>query len=217
MIKAVISDMDGVMLDSEKLYVHFWCEAGRFYGFPMEPKHALGIRSMGRPFAIAKLRGWFGASFDYDRVRAKRVELMNAHIAEHGIEAKPGADKLLRWLKENGYHVGLATATAPKLAMGYLERVGLLGYFDEICSARQVPHGKPAPDIYRFAANRLGVAPEDCIALEDSPNGVRSAASAGCKTVLVPDMDDPGEELKELLYAKADDLEAVIELLKAER
>ncbi len=190
MIKAVISDMDGVMLDSEKLYVRFWCEAGQFYGFPMETKHALGIRSM--------------------------AELMSAHIAAHGIEAKQGADTLLRWLKQNGYRVALATATAPQLAMGYLKRVGLLGYFDEICSARQVPHGKPAPDIYLFAANRLGVLPQACLALEDSPNGVRSAAAAGCKTVLVPDLDDPYEELKELLFAKAENLEAVIELLKSQ-
>ena len=216
MIKAVISDMDGVMLDSEKLYVRFWCEAGQFYDFPMETKHALGIRSMARPFAIAKLRSWFGDSFDYDKVRDKRVELMSAHIAAHGIEAKQGADTLLRWLKQNGYRVALATATAPQLAMGYLKRVGLLGYFDEICSARQVPHGKPAPDIYLFAANRLGVLPQACLALEDSPNGVRSAAAAGCKTVLVPDLDDPYEELKELLFAKAENLEAVIELLKSQ-
>lgn len=216
MIKAVISDMDGVMLDSEKLYVRFWCEAGQFYGFPMGTKHALGIRSMARPFAIAKLRSWFGDSFDYDKVRDKRVELMSAHIAAHGIEAKQGADTLLRWLKQNGYRVALATATAPQLAMGYLKRVGLLGYFDEICSARQVPHGKPAPDIYLFAANRLGVLPQACLALEDSPNGVRSAAAAGCKTVLVPDLDDPYEELKELLFAKAENLEAVIALLKSQ-
>ena len=94
--------------------------------------------------------------------------------------------------------------------------MGLLGYFDEICSARQVPHGKPAPDIYLFAANRLGVLPQACLALEDSPNGVRSAAAAGCKTVLVPDLDDPYEELKELLFAKAENLEAVIELLKSQ-
>ena len=209
--------MDGVMLDSEKLYVRFWCEAGRFYGFPMEQKHALGIRSMGRPYATAKLQGWFGRSFDYEKVRNKRVELMNAHVAAHGIEAKQGAETLLRWLKENGYRAALATATAPGLAKGYLERVGLLGYFDEICSARQVPHGKPAPDIYQFAANRLGVLPQECLALEDSPNGVRSAAAAGCKTVLVPDLDDPYEEVKDLLFAKADNLEAVIGLLDRER
>ncbi|MBQ1974313.1 MAG: HAD family hydrolase, partial [Ruminococcus sp.] len=76
--------------------------------------------------------------------------------------------------------------------------------------------GKPAPDIYLFAANRLGVLPQACLALEDSPNGVRSAAAAGCKTVLVPDLDDPYEELKELLFAKAENLEAVIELLKSQ-
>ena len=79
-IRGVISDMDGVILDSEKLYVRFWCEAGNFYGYPMQPEHALGIRSMARPYAIEKLQGWFGESFDYDLVRNKRVELMDAYV-----------------------------------------------------------------------------------------------------------------------------------------
>ena len=78
MIKGILSDMDGVILDSEKIYVRFWCEAGQFYGFPFERRHALGIRSMARPFAIQRLQGWFGEGFDYDKVRNKRVELMDA-------------------------------------------------------------------------------------------------------------------------------------------
>ena len=64
-IKGIISDMDGVILDTEKLYVRFWCEAANFYGYPMETHHALSIRSMARPFAIAKLKGFFGENFDY--------------------------------------------------------------------------------------------------------------------------------------------------------
>lgn len=79
-IQGVISDMDGVILDSEKLYVRFWCEAGRFYGFPMEEKHALSIRSMARPLASAKLKGIFGDGFDYEAVRSKRVELMDNYV-----------------------------------------------------------------------------------------------------------------------------------------
>lgn len=74
-IQGVISDMDGVILDSEKLYVRFWCEAGRFYGFPMEEKHALSIRSMARPLASAKLKGIFGNGFDYEAVRSKELSL----------------------------------------------------------------------------------------------------------------------------------------------
>ena len=101
MIKGVLFDMDGVILDSEKLYVRFWCEAGQACGFPMERKHALGIRSMARPYAIEKLQGWFGESFDYDEVRNKRIELMNAYVDVHGIEPKPQAEYLLPYLKEN--------------------------------------------------------------------------------------------------------------------
>ncbi len=210
MIKGVISDMDGVILDSEKLYVRFWCEAANFYGFPMNREHALSIRSMARPFAIEKLQGYFGSEFDYDSVREKRIELMDAYVSQHGIEAKNGAQKLLGFLKENGYKVALATATPAQRAEEYLRRVDLLKYFDYVASARMVKNGKPKPDIYLFAAEKLGLKPEECLALEDSVNGVRSAAAAGCKTVLVPDLDNPEEQLKPLLYGTADGLEDVI-------
>nr|WP_316626302.1 HAD family phosphatase [uncultured Ruminococcus sp.] len=212
-IKGVISDMDGVILDSEKLYVRFWCEAGQFYGFPFERKHALGIRSMARPFAIERLQGWFGDSFDYDTVRNKRIELMNAYVEKHGIEAKPDAEKLLSYLKEKGIAVALATATPKDRAEEYLRRVGLLQYFDEVVSARMVKNGKPAPDIYLFAAEKLGLKPEECMALEDSQNGIRSANAAGCKTVMVPDLDGPTGEIMPLLYDVADGLWDVVRIL----
>lgn len=214
MIKGVISDMDGVMLDSEKLYVRFWCEAAQSLGFPMKKEHALGIRSLARVFAVKKLQGWFGTEFDYDSVRNKRIELMDKYVAENGIEAKSGAKELLIWLKQNGYKTALATATPVDRASLYLKQVGLLEFFDVICSAREVKRGKPEPDIYLLAAKRLGLAPGECMALEDSQNGVCSAFAAGCKTVLVPDLDNPENELKGCLYAVADNLSAVKKLLK---
>ena len=212
-IRGVISDMDGVILDSEKLYVRFWCEAGNFYGYPMQPEHALGIRSMARPYAIEKLQGWFGEDFDYDLARNKRVELMDAYVSEHGIDAKPGAKELLSCLKEQGFRVALATATAKDRAEAYLERLDLLQYFDVVASARMVAHGKPEPDIYLYAAEQLGLNPQECLALEDSPNGVRSAHAAGCKTILVPDLDDPSGQLEGLLDGVADGLLDVIKFL----
>ena len=160
MIKGVISDMDGVMLDSEKLYVRFWCEAAQSHGYPMKKEHALGIRSMARPFAIQKLQGWFGEGFDYDKVRDTRVKIMDEYISAHGIEAKRGAKALLQWLKANNIKTALATATAVDRATLYLDKVGLLEYFDVIASARMVKRGKPEPDIYLYAAGQLGLNPK---------------------------------------------------------
>ena len=217
MIKGVISDMDGVMLDSEKLYVRFWCEAAQSHGYPMKKEHALGIRSMARPFAIQKLQGWFGEDFDYDKVRDTRVKIMDEYISAHGIEAKRGAKNLLQWLKANNIKTALATATAVDRATLYLDKVDLLEYFDVIASARMVKRGKPEPDIYLYAAGQLGLDPKNCLALEDSQNGVRSAAAAGCKTVLVPDLDNPENELKDLLFATAKNLENVIDIIKTSK
>lgn len=206
LIKGVISDMDGVILDTEKLYVRFWCEAANFYGYPMQKYHALSIRSMARKYAIERLKGYFGKDFDYYAVHDKRIELMDKYINENGIEAKPGAEKLLSFLQQNGYKVALATATEPDRTRTYLERLGLYKYFDEVVCASMVKTGKPAPDIYIFAAQKLGLAPCECIALEDSANGIKSANSAGCKTVMVPDLDMPDDEVMPLLYGVAENL-----------
>lgn len=213
-IKGVIFDMDGVILDSEKLYVRFWCEAGRFYGFPMEEKHALSIRSMARPLASEKLRGIFGSSFDYDAVRSKRVELMDKYVEKNGIELKDGADDLLVYLKENGYQIALATATPPDRAEKYLRLHDLYKYFDVTVSASMVSLGKPAPDIYLRAAEMLGLSAQSCLALEDSPNGIRSASSAGCVTVMVPDLDLPNDDILPLLHSVANGLCDVKRILR---
>lgn len=207
--------MDGVILDTEKLYVRFWCEAAQFYGYPMTTNHALSIRSMARPFAIKRLEGYFGADFDYYAVHDKRIELMDTYIEQNGIEAKDGAKELLSWLKQNGYRVALATATAPKRTEKYLQRLDLYKYFDKIVCASMVEHGKPEPDIYLKAAQLLELEPSECIALEDSQNGIKSASSAGCKTVMVPDLDEPDSEIMPLLFDVANGLCDVKRIIKS--
>lgn len=212
-IKGVISDMDGVILDSEKLYVRFWCEAAQFYGYPMQKEHALSIRSMARPFAKEKLKGYFGDNFDYEKVHEKRVSLMDKFIDENSVEAKSGAKELLSYIKSNGYKLALATATSLERTKTYLTQLGLYDYFDKIVCASMVKKGKPEPDIYLKAAKLLKLKPEECIALEDSTNGIRSAFVAGCKTVMVPDLDKPTPQIKPFLYDVADSLEDVIRIL----
>ena len=212
--KGIISDMDGVILDTEKLYVRFWREAASFYGFPMTLEHALGIRSLSGKLAEEKLQGWFGKEFDYNAVRQKRIELMDEFVNQNGVEPKPGAKVLLSYIKDNGYALALATATPVDRAGRYLKSVELYSFFDQIVSAREVKRGKPAPDIYLCAAKRLGLDPKECIALEDSQNGIRSAFAAGCKTIMVPDLDRPTEEIMPLLYGVANGLEDVINIGK---
>lgn len=212
--KGIISDMDGVILDTEKLYVRFWREAASFYGFPMTLDHALGIRSLSGKLAEEKLQGWFGKEFDYNAVRQKRIELMDEFVSQNGVEPKSGAKALLSYIKDNGYALALATATPVDRAGRYLKSVELYSFFDQIVSAREVERGKPAPDIYLCAAKRLGLDPEECIALEDSQNGIRSAFTAGCKTIMVPDLDQPTEEIMPLLFGVANVLEDVINIGK---
>lgn len=214
MVKAVIFDMDGLLLDTEKLLVRFWVQAANEAGFPMEREHALAIRSLHRKFAVPYLQGLFGAEFDYVKIRSRRMELMNTYLADHPLELKSGAKKLLAFLNESGIPAAVATATDYERTKDYLTRVGIFGCFDRIVCATMVEQGKPKPDIYIFAAKELGFAPADCMALEDSPNGVRSAAAAGCVTIMVPDLTPPDDELSRLIYAEADSLGEVIGLVE---
>lgn len=211
--KAVIFDMDGLLLDTEKLLVRFWVQAANEAGFPMRREHALSIRSLHRSFAIPYLQGLFGEAFDYLKIRSRRMELMKEYLSEHPLELKEGARELLEFLNGRGIPAAVATATDLERTRDYLTRVGIFGCFEKIVCATMVERGKPAPDIYIYAANQMELEPRECVALEDSPNGVKSASAAGCKTLMIPDLTEPDDGLSGVDFARVRTLSGVAAFL----
>jgi len=216
MIKGIIFDMDGLMLDTEKLLMRFWIESANEHGFDMKKEHVLSIRSLAGKYASPKLQGIFGKDFDYYSVRKRRIGLMNEFIKENGVEKKTGLDTLLKYLKEKGYKIAVATATDKERAYMYLTSVGVWDYFDKFVCNAMVENGKPAPDIYLKACEELELSPNECIALEDSPNGIESAYKAGCLPVMVPDLSEPDDKTAKLLYKKIASLDLLIDVLEVE-
>ena len=212
-IHGILFDMDGVALDTEKLYARFWAEAARALGYPMTYEQALGMRSLNSAAGQAKLESYFGPGVSRAQMRDKRVELMDAYVAEYGVEAKPGIHELLDYLKGQGIRTAIATSSPMPRATAYLGSLDLLDKFDRICSGHDVKQGKPAPDIYLHAAASIGIPPENCLAIEDSPAGILSAHCSGCWPVLVPDLDGSDEEMRKILYAEVDSLSDIIHLL----
>ncbi|SCW49034.1 haloacid dehalogenase superfamily, subfamily IA, variant 3 with third motif having DD or ED [Ruminococcaceae bacterium YRB3002] len=213
-VDAVIFDLDGTITDTEKYYQKAWPAALEHFGYKAEPWMALELRSLGRPFAPLQFKEWFGEDFDYDAVREYRKQLIKEEIRLHGIPLKPGAREILKWLRDEGITVAMATANGLRRTTSHLQRIGLEDAFDRIICADMVEFGKPAPDIYRYACEALEVEPSRAMGVEDSPNGVRSAYGAGLKVVMVPDLTEPDEELSKLLYARVDTLTDIIGLIK---
>lgn len=216
-IKGVIFDMDGLMVDTEKHYNRYLVKSANELGFPMKEEDALLLRSLDKKLAGPLMQKIFGAEYDHGKVLERYYPYVEEYFKTNDPEVKPGLYKLLDYLQEAGYQRAVATATNMKRAEDFLTRIGVINRFECIYSGRALANSKPAPDIYLMAAGELGLRPQECIALEDSPNGVKSAASAGCKVVMIPDLSEPDEELSGLLYEKAENLEEVIEILKREK
>ena len=215
-IRGILFDMDGLVLDSEALYTRFWREAANALGFPMTVEQSWGMRSLGKKLGQPYLESLFGPGIDYSTVRSKRIELMDAFVARHGIPVKPGIYDLLDYMEETGIAAAIASSSPMEFIEKHLSDVNLLHRFQKLCSGHAIPNGKPAPDIYLLAAEELGLKPEECLALEDSPTGILSGYRAGCLPVMIPDLDQPGEDTQKLLFAKADSLSDIISILKAQ-
>ena len=213
-IKGILFDMDGLILDTEKLYCRFWQEAARILGYPMTMEQALGMRSLNRHAGEAKLKSYFGEGISYTEVREKRIELMDAFVEKEGVTTKPGIWELLAFLQEKQIRTAIATSSPIGRTKKYLSSVHLENEFDAIVSGYMVEHGKPEPDIYVYAARQLGLEPENGIVLEDSPAGILAAYRAGCMPVMIPDLDEPDEETRKLLFAQAESLVQFREVLE---
>ncbi len=213
-IKGLIFDMDGLLIDTERLSFEALVIDCKERGHELTMEQFLSIRSLSIPKCEEKFKSYFGEDFDFKDSFEKHFQYMREHMDKYGVPMKKGADNILEFAKEQGLKLALATSTPLPIAESQLTSLGLWQYFDKVQSAADIKNGKPAPDVYLAAAELLGLLPSECMAFEDSPNGVRSASSAGCKTVMVPDLSGPDEELSKLIFASVEDLDEAVELIK---
>jgi beta-phosphoglucomutase-like phosphatase (HAD superfamily) len=205
---AVVFDMDGLLFDTETLSQEAIVLAAAEGGHDVAPD--VFTQTIGLPWAPCRalLLSHFGESFPVDQFREAWVRHFWV-IAETRLELKPGALELLDTLDEFHIPRAIATSSYQSTVERHLTAHNLMGRFDEIVGHGDYQRGKPAPDPFLRAAERLGVKPALCLALEDSHNGVRSAAAAGMMTVMVPDLLAPTDELRNLCAFVACDLHEV--------
>ncbi len=213
-IKGAVFDMDGLMIDTEKLLVRFWKESAKEYGYNMTEENVFSIRSMSRKYSVPLLKGIFGEEFPFSEVRSRRISLMNDYIDKCGFEVKKGLFELLDYLRNNNYLIAVATATDRERAEHYLKKIDVYKYFDAVICGDMVTNGKPDPDIYITASEKLELLPKECVAFEDSPNGIKSAYSAGCRVIMIPDLTQPDDEIKPLLSGIYESLDKAVDFFE---
>jgi beta-phosphoglucomutase-like phosphatase (HAD superfamily) len=212
-LHAVIFDLDGLLLDSERIFYTVMFDAGREVGFEMTHDLFLSMIGSPRDANAQRLLDRFGAHFpvdDYYAACGRGFEL----ACVDGVPLRRGAERLLALLDRRGIPRAIATSSSIDYVRSSLHRAGVLGYFGAIVTRGDVARGKPHPDTFLLAAERLGVAPEHCIALEDSFQGVRAASSAGMATIMVPDFLQPDADIRALCAGVVDSLDVVAAALE---
>lgn len=204
---ALLIDMDGLLLDTERLIRDVMLAVVGETGFAMTASDYAALIGLTEDASGVWMEARF-AGLDYGAVRA---EVGRRMVAEWGLRRpiKAGAAAFLMQARAIGMTCALVTSTAQAQARSHLAHAGLLDHFTIIVGGDDVSHGKPHPEPYLTAAAKLGIAPALCLALEDSHNGVRAAHAAGVPVVMVPDMLPPTPEITALASAVAPDLAMV--------
>ncbi len=202
-VKAVIFDMDGLLLDTEQVYFQGYRNARANMGLPPHDAGFMELIGLPAPAGRPLLQAHLGDQTD---AFEERWDQEVSHLMTDTIPVKPGVAILVQRLQVLNLPYTIATSTFTAKAHDHLDRAGLGGLFPHVIGGDQVSNGKPAPDIYLKAAATLGIAARHCAAFEDSENGVRAAVAAGMTTVQIPDIKPPSPELRALRHHIADTL-----------
>ncbi len=210
--KAILLDMDGLMFDTERLSDTIWMELCGDEKFPVTSEHLKQIRGKNKQGCRDTFMGFFGDSFPYDEITGKINVRMNEMLNKQ-VPIKTGLVEFLKAAQSKNIPVAVASSTNKEKIARNLKVADVEKYITLVVGGDEVENSKPNPEIFLLAAKRLGVSADDCIAFEDSFNGVKSASSAGCYTVMVPDMDEPDAEMKRLSSYIVADLNEAISLI----
>lgn len=216
-IKAVLFDMDGLMFDTEKLSTQAYIKAAEKQGYKMSVEETHLVLG----FNVESTYKFFEQYFEKldNGVDGKKLvdyhyEYIENILYTKGPDKMPYLEELLDYLKENNYKIAVASSSDLDHIKNNLEKTGVNHYIDVIASGEEVENGKPAPDVFLLAAERLNISPENCLVLEDSKFGIQAAHSANMRVIMVPDSIKPDEEIKKLTYKIVANLSEVVTILE---
>lgn len=196
-MQAVIFDMDGTLIDTERVSQAAWRRAAQDFRIEIPERILHAFVGCSIPNAMNMIDDEFGDPAFTERLFNRRHEIFDA-TWEDELELKPGAAEAVAAVRERGLAVALATSSVRDRAITSMERLGLMELFDAAVFDEDIEHHKPAPDVYLVAADHLGIEPARCVAVEDSFNGARSGTAAGMRTIMVPDYNEPTSEIRAL-------------------
>lgn len=206
--QAVIFDMDGTILDTEAVFKAIVFEVCTDLGFEMTDAVHSSMVGTSHEHTNKLLIQAYGVAFPYT-LFDERCRVLMRERSHDGVPVKPGAREFITELRERDIPLAVATSSRNPHAQHHLGAVGLLHLFDTVVTRDDVVNPKPHPEPYLTAAQRLGIEPVHCLALEDSNTGVRAAHAAGMQTVMVPDLVLPGVEIRSMGVRVMDNLDQV--------
>ena len=214
-IKAVLFDMDGLMVNTESLSTEAFINSAKAQGYNMTKEETLKVLGFTKASIYQFWIDYFqGTNVDGKKLVDDHYEYIENVLYTVGPEKMPYVEELLKYLRENNYKIAVASSSDTADIKNNLEKTKLEKYIDEIASGAEVENGKPAPDVFLLAAERLGVDAKDCLILEDSKAGIKAGKASGAMVFMVPDMFTVDKECEDTADRILTNLGEVIGILE---